>query len=51
MLSDKLKKYKIAYNKFLRECKHSKSKKCKRLSKKLRRSKRLRRSKKRKSRI
>lgn len=39
MLSDKLKKYKIAYNKFLRECKHSKSKKCKRLSKKLRRSK------------
>jgi len=38
MLSDKLKKYKIAYNKFLKECKHSKSKKCKKLSKSLKRS-------------
>jgi hypothetical protein len=38
MLSDKLKKYKIAYNKFLKECKNSKSKKCKKLSKSLKRS-------------
>ena len=38
MISDKLKKYKLAYNKFLKECKNSKSKKCKKLSKSLKRS-------------
>lgn len=50
MISDKLKKYKLAYNKFLKECKNSKSKKCKKLSKSLKRS--LRKSRRRsKSRV